>query len=238
LKLNEELRAKIEEADKKLKESSSINPDIVNQLSTQIAISESEKLFMLGLLKKIVSVLGIQSVNSESISKLSHIPESVLKDIEDKVDVLSKFKEKSVELEIERENLIAESNELREKLINYQNVPQNEKKTYESIAAELGGIIYTANKEKEEIIAKANGDALEIIARAKKDSEDLISRANMRRLSILEENEKTVAEFKEKYQYIKKEHDTITVKFRDMADKYSLRLSEISDMIANVGVNI
>ena len=234
LRVNEDLKRKIEENEKKLRESNGVSPDMINQLSAQLAISESEKLFLLSLLKKIINALGIEGINMQNISRASHIPENILKDIEDKLDVLSRFKERAVELEIEKESITAEKNELKDKLDRLSrnqpvsaSSPQNEQKMYETITADLGSIIYSAKKSSEDIIAKAKNEA-----------EDIIARANMKRLSILEENEKRLSEFKDKYLYLKKEHESVIIKYKEMSERYALRLSEVEESIDAVCKNI
>ncbi|MCL2774286.1 MAG: hypothetical protein FWD71_13175 [Oscillospiraceae bacterium] len=226
LRINEELKYKIEENERKLRDAGNISPDMVNQLSAQLSISESEKLFLLGLLKKITVSLGINA-NLENASKVSHIPENVIKEIEDKIDILARFKEKSVQLEIERENLIAERNDLKDRVEKYKVSAPNEQKMYEAVTAELGGIVYSAKKSAEDIVTRAKGEA-----------EDIIARANMKRLSLLEENEKNIAEFKEKYQLIKREHLNVVAKYKEMSDRYSLRLAEVEEAIENISNSI
>ena len=49
-----------------------------------------------------------------------------------------------------------------------------------------------------------------------------------------EENEKNIAEFKEKYQFIKKEHLNVAAKYKEMTDRYAVRLSEVEEAIENI----
>lgn len=239
LLVNEELQRKIEENEKKLREAASINPDMANQLSAQLAISESEKLFLISLLKKIADSLGVASVIFENVTKTSQIPEYALQDIENKIAVLSQYKDKSSELEKERENFILEINDLKQRLelekekaerqqpvVMSASAP-SEQKMYEAITAELGGVVYSAKKSAEEMVAKA-----------KNESEDIINRANMKRLSILEDHERHLAGFREKYQAIKTEHETIVVKYKEMTERYTMRLSEIEESIDAICKNI
>ena len=238
LRVNQDLHRKIEENEKKLREAAILNPDMANQLSAQLAISESEKLFLIGMLKKIVNSLDITSVNMENVTKISQIPESTLQDIENKISSLSHYKSNSTDYQREKDGFIMQITDLKQQLerASQQQLQQqpvvtpvapSEQKMYEAITAELGGIVYSAKKSAEEIVAKA-----------KNESEDIIARANMKRLSILEENERHISDFKEKYMTIKKEHETIILKYKEMSDRYTMRLSEVEDAIDSICNNI
>jgi DNA repair exonuclease SbcCD ATPase subunit len=104
---------------------------------------------------------------------------------------------------------------------------ENEQKMYESITADLGSTIYSARKSAEDITAKALAEA-----------EDIIARANAKKLATLEENEKNNAQFREKYDFIKNEHEKIIGHFRHITEKYSSKLLEIGDAINNISEKV
>lgn len=104
---------------------------------------------------------------------------------------------------------------------------EDEQKIYENITAELGSIVYSAKKSAEEITAKAAAEA-----------EDIIARANMKKLAIIEENEKNIARFKNTYGIIKQEHEKMMTAFNIISENYSSKLLEIKSEIDNVSANI
>lgn len=104
---------------------------------------------------------------------------------------------------------------------------EDEQKIYENVTAELGSIVYSAKKSAEELTANAKSEA-----------DDIVARANMKRLAILEENEKNLAQFREKYNFIKQEHDKIIESFNLISGQYSAKLLEMQGKIENISNNI
>jgi chromosome segregation ATPase len=186
LKINEDLKYKLEDSAKTAKESHGENVETVNELSAQIAGLSAE-------------LEEIKSEKDESLRNLDAVTAEK--------DVI-----------IEDLNNQLEQNKAR---------IEDEQKIYENITADLGSIIYSAKKSAEDIIAKA-----------KNESEDIISRANIKKLAILEENERNIDQFKEKYNFIKSEHEKIIEGFKSLSANYSASLIDVKEAIENISKNI
>lgn len=217
--------------------------EAVSQLSFQLAGTESEKVYLFGLIKKFILTLDIDSVKGKNIDYAANIsdiaPKSVIsQEIETGLSDLIGFREQSIELEeanaeltvriAELENLAAE---LKTKPAEGPIVLSDEQKIYESITADLGGIIYSAKKTAEDITAKAKSDAENILDQAKFEAESTVSGAFVKRDAVIEENKKNMKEFKEKYEFIRKVHADMVKKYEEISDDYASRLSEIRDTI-------
>lgn len=197
LKVNEDLKYKLEEAVKTAKESRGENAETVNELSAQVA-------------------------------ELSVSLEEVKRERQDALHTLDAVKaEKDVIIE-----------DLQNQLERSKSKIENEQKMYENVTADLGNIIYSAKKTAEDITSKAKIEAEDILAKAKTEAEEVVTHANMKKLAILEENERSIEQFKNKYNFIKAEHDKIIESFQVLSVKYSASLVEIKGAIENISKNI
>jgi len=203
--------------------------ETINQLSIQMAECESEKLYLLNMLKKIMYVLEIESVKDRNIEYALNISDIAPKTIiSDEIDAglltVIKLKEKLSALESENADLKIK---VEEKLV----VLTDEQKIYESITADLGGVIYSAKKTAEDINAKAVAEAENIIVNAKSEAESIIGNAYAKKETVLEENRKNMAEFKRKYGFIKKEYEDMMQKYKEITENYMLHMADIEGII-------
>ena len=219
--------------------------ETVNQLSFQLAGTESEKMYLFGLIKKIVLMLDIKSARGKNIDHAASIsdigPKSVIsEEIEGEIGALAGLKGRVLEFEAENAGLKekiagleADIAELREQPQEPGDpaVPPNEQKIYESITADLGGIIYSAKKTAEDIVAKAKADAENILDQAKFEAESTVAGAAVKRDAFIEENRRNIRDFKEKYEFIRKIHADMQKKHEEISEDYASRLSEIRDTI-------
>ena len=197
----------------------------VNQLSFQLAECESEKLFLFNLIKKFIYALDIESARDKDIEYAANIsdiaPKTVIaEEIDSGLRSLVESKEKTAELE-------SENAELKTKAEENQTAVSDEQKIYESITADLGGIIYSAKKSAEEINAKATAEAEDIIGRATAEAEAIIGSSYERKEAVLKENVRNMAEFREKFGFIKTEYEEMIQKYKEISENYALHLSEI-----------
>ena len=223
----EELRERCEAAESR--EVPEPDSKTINQLSFQLAECESEKLFLFNLLKKFIFMLGTESSknkNIENIAVLSDIGSkaAVSGEIEAGLNALLQLKDKIAELE-------AENAGLKDKIANAPAMVATEQEMYKAVMSKLGDTVYSANKSAEEIVAKAKAEAEDIINGIKTEADNIIGGANAKRTGIIEENKKIMADFKEKYEFIKSEHESMVQKYKETSGKYALRLSELEDTI-------
>ncbi|MCL2813391.1 MAG: DivIVA domain-containing protein [Oscillospiraceae bacterium] len=218
--------------------------EAVNQLSFQLAGTESEKIYLFGLIKKIILILDIGSAKGKNIDHAANIsdiaPKSVVsQEIESELLELVDLRERFPELEEANAALGKKIAELEAKAAELRAKPaaespvvlSDEQKIYESITADLGGIIYSAKKTAEDITAKAKSDAENILDQARFESESTVSGALVKRDAVIEENKKNMKEFKEKYEFIRKVHADMLQKYEEISEDYASRLSEIRDTI-------
>ena len=201
----------------------------MNQLSLQLAANESERLYLVNLLKKFIFALDIDSARGKEIGNISNIsdiaPKSLIAgEIESGLISLIKYKETSEEFR-------AENAELREELGQKQAALANEEQMYKSIMTKLGETVYSANKLAEDSIAKAKDEADSIIELAQEEADDIIDRANAKSGALAEEDQKIISEIKAKYDFIKKEHGSMYQKYKELTDNYDLKLLEIESTI-------
>lgn len=213
-----------------------IDSDAINQITFQLAESESERMFLFNLLKKFISVLDIENMSGKDIAGVANISDMAPKSeiagkIEKGLGVLAGFKEKAAELE-------TENTALKEELEKNQVARADEQKMYESVTADLGGIIYSAKKSAEEISAKAKADAENIVGEAKIEAEYIIEDANSKKEAIFDENRKNIAKMREKYEFIKKEHENMYQKYKEISENYAGGLSKIEDTINSICVAV
>ncbi|MCL1858622.1 MAG: hypothetical protein FWF92_05255 [Oscillospiraceae bacterium] len=205
------------------------NAEAVNQLSFQLAECESEKLFLLNLLKKFIYALDIESARGKNIDYAANItdiaPKAVISDeIDSGLRALLGLKDKTTELEYENA-------ELKTNVEENKIVESDEQKIYESITADLGGIIYSAKKTAEDISLKAAAEAENIIGNAKLEADAIVGNAYAKKEAVIEENMKNMAEFKDKYGFIKNEFEDIIQKYKEISDNYMLHMSDIEGTI-------
>jgi len=206
-----------------------INRDAMNQLSLQLAANESERLYLVSLLKKFIFALDIDSARGKEIGNISNIsdiaPKSLIAgEIESGLTALIRYKETSEELR-------AENAALREELGQKQAALSNEEQMYRSIMTKLGETVYSANKLAEDSVAKARDEADSIIELAQEEADDIIDRANAKSDVLAAEDKKTMSEIKAKYDFIKKEHESMYQKYKELTDNYELKLLEIESTI-------
>ena len=219
--------------------------ETLNQLSFQLAGTESEKMYLLNLIRKIVLMLDIDCVKGRNIEYAASIsdiaPKSVIsEEIEAELRELAGLRDKSQKLETSNAGLREKIAGLEADLAELRAQPAepedeavfaDEQKMYESITADLGGIIYSAKKTAEDIIAKAKADADTILDRARFEAETTVAGATVKRDAIVEENRKNMKGFKEKYEFIRKVHTDMLLKYEEISEDYTSRLTDIRDTI-------
>jgi len=210
--------------------------ETVTQLSFQLAESESEKLFLLNLLKKFISALDIESARGKDVEYASNITDiapkaAISEEIANELDGLLALKERIGELE-------AKNAELSDRVGKNKVAPADEQKMYEAITSDLGGIIYSAKKTAEDSIAKARLEADDIVAKAKFEADKIVSDANTEGAEIRAENKRNMAEFRDKYAIIKKEHEDMVQKYKEIYDNYMLHMSEIEGVMNVIYDNV
>ena len=231
------LSKEIEELKENFKQTESQNTaelesKTINQLSFQLAECESEKLFLFNLLKKFVFILNIESARNKNIENIA-----VLSDIGSKANVSGEIESELnalIQLKVQIAALEAENAEYKNIIDNNQAVRSSEQQMYESITADLGGIIYSAKKSAEEILTKAREDSENIINNANSEANDIIENAKINKAAIIEEKNKIMADFKEKYELIKSEYETMVQNYKDISGRYASQLSELENAINNI----
>jgi len=206
-----------------------LDKDAVNQLSLQLAANESERLYLFNLLKKFIFALDIESARGKDAGNMASISDiapkaAVAGEIESGLGALIKFKESAAGLE-------AENAALREELDKKQAALSDEEQMYRSIMTKLGDTVYSANKSAEDSVAKAKNEAVAIIDSAKAEANEIIDKANAKREAIAEQDRRNTLEIREKYEFIKKEHESMYQKYKDISESYELKLLEIESTI-------
>ena len=244
--LNDRLNASSAQADK--------YKDDANKLLSELRAKDAEIIE----LKKSASMAesaGADSVAGELESLTDKLgrAEQALKESQDassdiidelsrRVEQLSATAEKSGRENAEKDALIeardAEIKDLTSRLEQSQTKTDDEQKIYENITADLGVIIYSAKKSAEDILTKAAAESEELLAKAKSEADDIITRANMKKLATLEENERSIAQFTEKYNFIRAEHDKLTEGFNALSGEYSAGLLEIAAALEGISSKI
>jgi cell division septum initiation protein DivIVA len=201
-------------------------------------------MYLFGLIKKFISALDIESAKGKNLDSAVNIsdiaPKSVIsQEIDAGLGELADLREQFMEFESEnaehKKTIESLETELAELKIKPEEegpvVLSDEQKIYESITADLGGIIYSAKKTAEDITAKAKSDAENIMDHAKFEAEETINGASVKKEAVIEENRKNMKEFKEKYEFIRKVHADMVQKYEEISQDYASRLSEIQDTI-------
>jgi hypothetical protein len=88
------------------------------------------------------------------------------------------------------------------------------------------------------MLAKATSESEDMLAQAKNDAEDIMTRANMKKLATLEENERNIAQFTDKYNFIRTEHNKVMESFNKLSEEYSASLLEIAVAIESISEDI
>ena len=174
---------------------------------------------------------GASDANLQAVNELSEAVQKKNIMLKEKDELLDR---KDEEIKA-RDSVIDEKNtiiaDLKSKSIHDSTQPQaqsaDEQKIYEQVMSKLGSVVYSAEKSAEDIIAKAKADA-----------EDIIARANMKKLAVLEENNKINSELKARYNFIKVEHEKISEGFKLMSEQYSAKLIELQGKLDNIGKGI
>lgn len=210
--------------------------ETLNQLSMKLAAGESEKLYMFNLLKKFISALEIESAKGKDIGNAANISDIASKsviagEIETGLGVLAGYKEKAAELENENARLNEELNKKQAAL-------SGEEQIYKEVMTKLGETVYSANKTADDTIARAQAEAGDIIEKAKNTAETIIKTADGIRAETMEEDKKKKAEIKEKYGFIKKEHEKMCQKYREASESYEFCLSEFENTIEKIYENV
>ena len=219
--------------------------EAVNQLSFQLAGTESEKMYLFNLIKKFILTLDIECAKGKNIDYAANIsdiaPKSVIsQEIEAGLAGLVDSQKQSRELDAANAALKEKIAGLEADIAEFKARPaetesaivlSDEQKIYESITADLGGIIYSAKKTAEDITAKAKADADNMLDQAKFEAEATVSGAAVKRDAVIEENKKNMKEFKEKYEFIRKVHADMVQKYEEVSEDYTSHLAEIRDTI-------
>jgi len=184
---------------------------------------------MFNLLKKFIFMLNIESVKNKNIENIMVLADigskaTVTNEVENALKTLLQFKEIAAELE-------AENAALKEKAEKQPPVYSDEQEIYKNIMLKLGDTVYSANKSAEDIIAKAKETSDNIIGKANDEASEIVGGANSKKVGIIEESKKIMADFKEKYDFIKQEHAGMVQTYKEISGKYTLRLSELEDTI-------
>ena len=172
-------------------------------------------------------ITGASDANSQVINELRKQIAELSETIQQKNAVIRE-KDETIDRKdaiIDEKNTIIE--DLQSKRVYDHIQSADEQKIYENVMSKLGSVVYSAEKSAEEITAKAKSEA-----------EDIIARANMKKLAVLEENNKINAEFKAKYDFMKAEHEKITESFKLMSEQYSAKLLEMNAKINNISKSI
>ena len=227
--LSKEIEKLREKNEKVVSEQSEQSLGAVNQLSFQLAECESEKQFLINLLKKFIYTLDIgcaRDKNIEYVANISDIaPKAVVsEEISEGLINLIKFKEKAEKLE--EENAV-----IRKILDENQAAVSDEQKMYETITADLGEVIYSAKKSAEDIINKARNEANGILNSAREEATDVVDRATETRESILAKNKENMGTFKEQYTFIKMEHENMMKKYKEITENYMLYMMEVESSV-------
>ena len=234
----EELRGKYEalESEAASLRSSADEPkidyDAVNQVTYKLAESESERLFLLDLLKKTIPALDIESLKDKDLTNAS-----VVSDIASKSEIAGEIEKKLASLnglKDRAEQLEAENAALKDELDKNMVARSDEQKMYETVTADLGGIIYSAKKSAEEMLSKAKTEAETIVGDAKIDAAYIIDDANARKEAISEDSRKNIAGLREKYETVKKEHENMVRRYEEISESYAAGLYELGDKINGV----
>ena len=241
--LNDQLKASSAQADK--------YKDDANKLLSELRAKDAEIIE----LKKSASIAessGADAGSAESGDSAANL-EQALKESQDanadiinelsrQVEQLSAAAEKSSREKAEKDALIeerdAEIRDLTSRLEQSGTKTEDEQKIYENITADLGVIIYSAKKSAEDILAKAASESEELLAKAKSDADDIITRANMKKLATLEENERSIAQFTEKYNFIRAEHNKLVEGFNALSGEYSASLLEVAITLDEISSKI
>jgi len=207
--------------------------ETVNQLSFQLAASESEKLYVFNLLKKCVSALDIESARGKDIMGAANISDiapktTIAGEIEASLGKLVGCREKAADLESENAKL---KENLEESYRRNESALATEEEMYKRIMAKLGETVYSANKSADETIAKAQGEAGEIIERAETEAAEIVDKAIAKKDAFAEECRRKTAEIRGKYGFIKEEHEKMHQKYIEISENYELNLSEIESTI-------
>jgi cell division septum initiation protein DivIVA len=180
-------------------------------------------------------IKDLQDANAETVNGLSEQVAELSAKIEiingEKDDALRSIDAVKAEKDIIIEDL---SNQLEQNKAKVD----DEKKIYENITADLGSIIYSAKKTAEDMVEKATADTNDMYEKAKSEADDIITRANIKKMSIIEENERNIAQFKEKYNLIKTEHEKVMESFNALSEKYSANLLETAIAIESISNSI
>jgi len=218
-----------------LNEQGSENPEsmAINQLSFQLAESESEKLFISNMLKKFIVALDIESARDKNVWEVSNMSDiapkaKIAEEIEAGLDYLVQLKEKASDLEVENA-LLQEQIDTQAEAGNATR--SNEEELYKQIMSKLGETVYSANKTAEDTVNRAKVEADEIIEKARIEEQLIVDKANINKAVILEENKKNTEKIKGSYEFIKREHDDMVRKYKAISDAYALNLAELEDTI-------
>lgn len=214
-----------------------IDKEAVNQLSLQLAESESERMYLFNIVKKFMVALDFESSKGIDIKNAADITDIAPKSeiagaIESKLGGISGLKDALVELE-------AENAVLKENLDKTHVDAPTEEQMYKSVMAKLGETVYSANKLADDTLTKAQSEADNIIDAAKKESLAIIDEANAKSAAIDEADKEKMAKIREKYALLKSEHEQMYKKYKQISEEYEFQLAEVEDTVNTIhaGVN-
>ena len=209
-----------------------MDKEAVNELSLLLAESEAERLYTFNLIKKFISALDIKSAQGKDVKNAANISDiapqaEIAAEIEEVLCEFSGMKQAISDLE-------TENSELRENLNSSRNGNATEEQMYKTVMEKLGETVYSANKSADDTIAKAKNEAAYIIDSAKTEANDIIETAKAMIENTEREDKKKMAEIREKYAFIKKEHEIMYAKYKEITEIYSLSLADVEDTISAI----
>lgn len=184
----------------------------LNENEVKLIESEADKKFLLDVIKKfeletnvrVKDICDVQSLNDKKIT------------FENNMIDMAKASKKIVALEEELSTIKKRNQELIEAKSNVDELSSDEEKIYEKITAELGNVIYSANRTAENIIAKATNEA-----------EDIMNEVNIKRAMFLEAYERDVLKSKESFELLQNEYRIMAEKFKNSYETFSGELSNV-----------
>ena len=177
--------------------------------------------------RALVAAMPTDAENSEELRKQIDNLNAMLDERETEKLSMSEAAEeadrKIMSLEEEIFALKKENEELIEIKNKVNDLTANEEKIYEKITAELGNVIYSANRTAENIIEKATAEA-----------EDIMNKANLKRTAFFEEYENDVSKLRENLEAVKESYRNISEKFKISYESFSVELFKVEQTLEEI----
>ncbi|MCL2095623.1 MAG: DivIVA domain-containing protein [Oscillospiraceae bacterium] len=206
--------------------------EYIAKLSKDYAQNESGYKEQIAKLQAQVTELNNKAENQKPPDISRELEE--IRTLKENLDLLNSKNEKLKEnldlSELENSELKEKLRRLEEQLKEAQSQSRSEisgeEEIYKSVMEKLAQTVYSANKSAEDVIEKAELEASGIIAKAEQEAFGITAKANQKRESVDEDCKEKTLKLRQKYAFVKSEHEKLYNKYMEISEIYASGLSQ------------